>query len=504
MTDESKQPAGMKGFTLIWVGQAVSLLGTAMTGFALTIWAFDLTQSATALALTGLFFTLPLLLMSPFAGALVDRSNRKLMMMLSDLAAGVVTIAILILHLTGHLVIWHLFVGNFIAGTFQSFQWPAYSAAITMIVPKKHYARAHALNDLAGNVSGIFAPMLAGALLPFIKLTGILIFDIVSFVVAVGTLLIVHIPQPEMTEEGRQAKGSFLKESFYGFYYIFKRKSLLGLQLVFLFGNFFATIAFTLVAPMILFRTNSNELIFGSTQTIGAIGGVVGGLVMSAWGGFKKQVHGVLFGWFISSLLGTLLIGLGQSLPLWGVGAFFAAFFVPLVNSSNQAIWQAKVAPDLQGRVFSARRLIAWLVVPVATGLAGPLADFVMEPAMSQPGQPLAQALGWLVGIGPGAGSALIIIVCAVGSMTVGLGGYLFRTIRDAETLLPDHVVLAAGESKPKQGDGRMERLQELLDTRQRLLSEPASDERDMALKAVSFELRKIGREGAIAPPAEI
>lgn len=429
----------MAGFTIVWVGQAFSLLGTNMSGFAWTIWVYQETGSATALALAGLFFTLPLLLMSPIAGALVDRSNRKFMMMISDLASGLVTIGLLILYLTGNLEIWHLYVGNFISGTFQTFQWPAYSAAITMIVPKKHFARASAMNDLAGNVSGIFAPMLAGALLGIIQISGILVIDIVTFVIAILALLVVHIPQPEATEEGKQGAGSIWKESAYGFRYIFERRSLLGLQLVFMLGNFFSSIGFTLVAPMILARTNSNELIFGSVQTAGAVGGVIGGLAMSAWGGTKKKVHGVLTGWAVSSIFGHILFGLGRSLPVWAAASFMFAFFIPLINSSNQAIWQSKVAPDVQGRVFAIRRLIAWGVTPLATLIAGPLADFVFEPAM-RTSSLLSSSFGWLTGVGPGTGMSLIIIFSGIGAMLVGVGGYAFRSIREAEEILPDFV----------------------------------------------------------------
>jgi MFS family permease len=440
---QRNQPTGMLAFTLVWIGQAVSLLGTGMSAFALTIWAYDLTGTATALALVGFFYVTPLLIMSPVAGAIVDRANRKLMMLISDLASGLATIAILALHSTGNLQIWHLYVANAVMGTFQTFQWPAYSAAITMIVPKKHYARASAMNELSGNTSGIFAPLLAGALLPVIGLTGILLIDVVTFLAAIGALLAVHIPQPEATEEGRQSRGSLWKESAYGFRYIFQRPSLLGLQLVFLVGNFFATIAFTLMAPMILARTGSNSLIFGSVQTAGAVGGVVGGLAMSAWGGSKRKVDGVLSGWALSGVLGATVLGLGRALPVWATGSFFGSFMVPLVNSSNQAIWQAKVAPDLQGRVFATRRLIAWFVTPLATLLAGPLADYVFEPAMTGSGS-LTGVFDWLVGVGPGAGMSLILIFAGIAMAFVGLGGYTVRSVRDAETILPDHEVAIA------------------------------------------------------------
>jgi hypothetical protein len=484
---KNNRPSGMFAFTIVWVGQAVSLLGTSMSAFALTIWAYELTGKATALALAGFFYVTPLLIFSPIAGAIVDRTNRKLMMMISDLASGVTTIAVLILFSTGNMELWHLFVANAITGIFQTFQWPAYSAAITMIVPKKHYARAHAMNDLAGNTSGIFAPLLAGALLPLIGLGGILSIDIFTFLVAVGSLLLVNIPQPEVTEEGLKSRGSIWKESAYGFRYIFKRPSLLGLQIVFMIGNFFVSMAYTLLAPMILARTDSNSLIFGSVQTAGAVGGVIGGLAMSAWGGTKKKIHGVLSGWFIAGLFGTTLLGLGRGLPMWALGSFIGAGTVPLINSSNQAIWQAKVAADLQGRVFAIRRLIALFVTPIATLLAGPLADFVFEPAMSEPSF-LSANFGWLVGYGAGAGMALIIVFCGLAMAGVGVGGYSVRVVRDVESILPDHEVIVEA------GPDLRQQLQDLMEKRQDLITQPVTIERDQEIKEISRELRELGR----------
>lgn len=449
----------MFAFTLVWVGQTISLLGSAMTGFALTIWAYQLTGSATALALVGFCFTVPLLVLSPVAGALVDRSNRKWMMMLSDLAAGLGTLAILALYATHHLQIWHLYVVAAIEGAFQTFQWPAYSAAITLMVDKKHYARASAMTDLAGNSSGIFAPMLAGAIVGLFQPNGILIIlliDVVTFLVAIGALLVVYVPQPQVTEEGKQSRGSLLEESLFGFKYILRRSSLLGLQLVFLMGNFFSNLAYTLMAPMILARTANNSLAFGSVETAGAIGGVVGGLVISAWGGPKRRVHGVLGGWALSGLLGVLVLGLGRSLPVWLAGAFCGAFLAPLINSSNQAIWQAKVPPDLQGRVFSIRRLIAWFVSPVAMLAAGPLADLVLEPAMRSESA-FARAWGWVTGTGPGTGMALVFVVCGLAMALVALAGYLVPRIHHVESLMPDHPPAAAtaegGESVPENSE---------------------------------------------------
>ena len=438
----AERPAGMAGFTIVWIGQLVSLLGTSMTNFALTIWAFEQTGRATDLALIGFFFMVPLLVMSPFAGAIVDRNDRKFMMMVSDLASGVVTIIILLLFVSGNLEVWHLYITAAVSGTFQTFQWPAYSAAISTMLPKQQYARANGMISLAESGSGIFAPVLAGALLSFFGLMAIFIIDIVTFVFAIGALLLVHIPRPKQTEAGEEGRGSIWKESAYGFRYILARPSLLGLQLVFLVCNFLGGLGFTVFAPMILARTNSNEIIFGAVQSAGAVGGVAGGLLMSAWGGPKRLVHGVLIGWFLAAVLGEIPLGIGRTFPVWLVASFFLAFFTPIINGSNQAIWQAKVAPDVQGRVFAIRRLIAWVTAPLATLIAGPLADVVMEPAL-QPGGALAPLFGWLVGTGPGAGMALMMVISGVLITVAALSAYLFPAVRNTEDLLPDHEEMA-------------------------------------------------------------
>jgi MFS family permease len=434
----------MRGFVIVWLGQVFSLLGTSMSGFALTIWAYEKTGTATALALVGFFFMTPMLLVSPLAGALVDRSNRKLMMMISDTTAGLSSLTILILYLSGNLEVWHLYATTALMSIGQAFQWPAFSAAISTMVPKEQYGRANGLMSLAESGSGIFAPVLAAAVLGFAGLGGVLAIDLTCLVLALSALLVVHVPQPRQTAEGRASKGNLVQESIFGLKYILQRPSLLGLQLTFMVGNFFSTIIFTLLAPMILARTNSDSLVLGSANSIGAVGGIIGGLIMSAWGGTKRKVHGVLMGWILSGLSMSLL-GLGQGWLVWAVALFIGNLLIPWVNGSNQAIWQAKVAPDVQGRVFSIRRLIAWLVNPLSALIAGPLADKVMEPAMREGGS-LVPTFSWLVGSGPGAGMGLVIMFLGLGSAAAGAIGYMIRPIRDAEALLPDHDQLAPAE----------------------------------------------------------
>jgi MFS family permease len=493
----SKHPTGMFAFTIVWLGQIISVMASSMTGFGLTIWMYQQTKSATAMGLMQVAFITPFLIFSPIAGVMVDRHNRKLMMMVSDLAAGLSTVALLILFATGHMQFWFLYVANVINGIGNTFQWPAYSAAISTMVSKEQYGRANGMMSLIGTGPGVLAPLLAGALLPFIKITGIMVIDVLTFMLAIGALLIVFVPQPEPTAEGQAGRGSIWKESAYGFKYIFQRPSLLGLQLVFFLGNLFIGIGGTVLAPMILARTGSNSLVFGSVETAGAIGGVIGGVLMSAWGGFKRRVHGVLAGWAFAGIF-IVMLGIGRGLTMWALSLALVAMMSSLIDASNQAIWQAKVAPDVQGRVFSARRLIALFTNPISPIIAGVMADFVLEPAMRTDSS-LAGIFGGLVGTGPGAGMGLLVIFCGLGATLVGLGGYLFRSIYYAEQILPDHDQLAKAPQEQaapeKPAEDRLRRLQELLEIRQRLITSAASPERERELKRISRLLRQVGQQ---------
>jgi len=447
MSQPNRRPSGMFGFSIVWLGQLISMTGSGMTRFALTIWVWQETGEATALALVAVFSFAPGILLSPIAGAIVDRVSRKRVMIASDLAAGLSTVALLILYSTGHLEIWHLWAAGFFASSFESFQFPAYSAAITTMVDKKHYTRANAMLGMVHSASTIIAPASAGALLPLLGIDGIMIIDIATFLFAIGTLLFVSIPNPIETAAGRASRGSLLRESIFGFRYIFASSSLLGLLLIFFGINLTFTLAMILAAPMILARTADpmipaliagNTVILGTTMMMAGIGGVVGGLVIAAWGGFKRRIHGVLLGLILASLLGQVVIGVGQGIWMWGLGAFLMMFFLPLVNGSSQGIWQAKVAPDIQGKVFATRRLIAQISAPVAMIMGGRLADVVFEPAMASGGA-FAQLFQPLVGSGPGSGMALMFVFAGMLGAVVAFTGYLVPAIRRVEDLLPDH-----------------------------------------------------------------
>lgn len=433
-----KRFTGFPAFTLVWLGQLVSVLTTQMSGFALSIWIYEKTNSATALGLAQVFFITPFLIISPIAGAMVDRYDRKWMMALSDMSAGIATLALLGLQAAGMLEIWHLYAAALLQGLGNAFQWPAYSAAISLMVPKEQLGRANGMMSLIEAGPAVLAPLMAGALLPVIGLTGILSLDVVTFVVAVLVLIVVIVPRPQTSSVGAQARGSILKEAAFGFRYIFARPGLLGLQLLFFFGNLFLGVTNTLTQPLVLAKTSNNELTLGLVLSVGAIGSVVGAVLMSAWGGFKRRVYGVLSGWMVVAV-GVLIFGLSSSVPGWIVGAVIMFSVGPIMNASNQAIWQSKVEPDVQGRVFSARRLIAWFSNPISPIIAGVLADQVLEPGMRAGGS-LAPVFSPLVGSGPGSGMALMFILVAGLTALSGAVAFAFPVVRNVESRLPDAV----------------------------------------------------------------
>jgi len=195
----------------------------------------------------------------------------------------------------------------------------------------------------------------------------------------------------------------------------------------------------TLWTPMILARTSDSPTTLGIINTVSAVGGVVGGALMTAWGGPRRKVYGVLWGMVSVSALGIMLMGFGRTLPIWLVSGFLGSLIIPFLNGCNDAIWQTKVPHDVQGKVFGTRLMIAQVSVPIAMLTAGPLADLVFEPRM-MPGGVLAGVFGPLVGVGRGAGMALMFVLFGGVALLVSVASFMVRDIRDVEVLIPDYI----------------------------------------------------------------
>lgn len=438
----------LRTFFIIWFGQLVSTIGSGLTGFALGVWIYQETNSVTLFSLNLLAYALPYLLVSPLAGAVVDRWNRRWVMIMSDTGAGLSTLSIAVLYLTGYLEVWHVLIATAFNAAFSTFQWPAYSAVTTLLVPKAHLGRAGGMVQIGEAISQLIAPAVAGALFVTVGLQGVVLADFATYLIAVLTLLVVRVPSPSRTEEGEQGRGSIWKEAIFGWGYIVGRPGLLGLLLIFAAYNFLAGLMNPLIAPMLLDMTSPDML--GYLVSIVGLGMLVGTLVMSAWGGPRRRIHGVLGflalgGFFIS------LLGLRPLIPLMAIAGFSMMFTMPIVNGSSQAIWQSKVSPDIQGRVFTVRRMIAWSTMPLAYVIAGPLADRIFKPLLMEGGA-LADSVGLVIGVGPGRGTGLMFILIGLLCILVSLAGYSNPRVRNVEMELPD--AMPAHEMTTDRGGG--------------------------------------------------
>jgi MFS family permease len=435
-----RRPGGLRGLFIIWLGQMISGIASSITFFALPAWILSRTDSGgNAVGSWESIFFASYLLVLLFAGVLVDRYNRKSMMLVYDVLSLIVTAGLLFFENSGILSVWHLYIAAFIQGVGFAFQSPSYSAAITTMVSKKHYVRANGILTLLDSAPGIFGPILAVILVRNIGLGSILTISLASFVISISTLLIVDIPSTPRTVEGERSHSKFITEAMYGIRYILRRPGLLGLQLIFFFGNFFSGIALSVTAlfTMVSLRTGGDTTAAGTAQSAAALAAVAAGIFLSAVGGIKRPVRAIILGWIISSLFGLTLLGISQWLVVWVIAAVVDAILEPVVNVSLDTFLQTKVPPDVQGRVFAASEFLAQLLIPVTPLAAAILGEGIFEPAMTGGGQ-LAQTFGWLVGTGPGSGFGLMILLCGVAGTLVGLSGYLVRDIRNVDVTLPD------------------------------------------------------------------
>ncbi|MGH7998948.1 MAG: MFS transporter [Brasilonema sp.] len=436
----------MRTFIIVWLGQTVSIIGSSMTAFAFSIWAWELTGQATSLALFGFFIQIPQVLIAPIAGVFVDRSDRKLLMMLGDTVSGLLTIIVILLYLSNHLQLWHLYVVASIKGTFEQFQQLAFSASISIMVPKQHYSRASSMGFLANYGSRIIAPVLAGAFYLSIGLVGILMIDITTFAIAVTTVLRVSIPRPTITGAGIQNYINMRQDLGFGLSYIVARPSLLAILVLTSLFWFAHDIGDSVYSPMILARTGNDARVLGSLASAAGIGGVVGALLISSWGGFKRRIKGLLLG-MVGAGLSKTVFGLGHTPLIWIPAQFCSSFNFPILGGSSDAIWLSKVKPEVQGRVFATRSVILLLTSAVAYLIAGPLADYIFEPAM-MPIASFAPLLGKIFGTGKGAGMALLYVISSLCLLVVGLCGYTLSVLRDVDIIVPDYDADAPGTSK--------------------------------------------------------
>lgn len=426
---------GLRAFGLLWLGRLVSQIGTGLTSFALGVWVYQQTGSVSQYAALSLAVALPAVVALPWAGVVVDRWDHRNALLVSEAVPALATLSLALLLLAGRLELWQIVVALGVSSAVAALQGPAFGVAATLLVPKQHLGRAAGLAQLVPGLQGVSSPLLAGGLLGLIGLSGIVLVDVASYVVALLTLLAVRLPRTASTGVPA-ARGSWSTEAWLGLKFILDRPGLVKLLLFFATINFILAVATVLMVPLVLSFASAAAL--GRTLSLGALGLLAGGVLMSTWGGPARRVHGMLaFAWILA--LGLVVAALRPDVVWVGAGMFLVALGVPVLSGCSQAIWQSKTPVGIQGRVFGVRLMITQCCLPLAYWIAGPLADRVFTPGLS-PGGALADSVGRVVGTGAGRGVAALYLVLGLGAALTGLLACASLRVRRVEDELPDAV----------------------------------------------------------------
>jgi MFS transporter, DHA3 family, macrolide efflux protein len=439
----TEQKRGMSVFAIVWSGQLISIIGSNLTEFALGIWLYQHTHSAFLYGLNSLFIFIPPILVMPLAGVLADRYSRRQIMILSNIGGALTTLLLVICVTTNILQVWLVYIITLLFAISSSFLFPSYSASVQMLVPKEQIGRANGLVQFASSVARTFGPLIAGVLLLTIQIGGIVIVDGVSFLLAVGTLLAVAIPQPAV--DPAQKKQSMQKDAQNGLKYIRSTPGLMELLVFFLLANIASGFFLALGTPFILSFTSTSGL---SIATASAGAGLMAGSILSViWKGPKQRIP-VLMGTGALVGLSLIFVGAWSSVLSVSIAAFCMFFFIPVTNTVSMVIWQTRVPPTLMGRVMSSVRLVAWSSIPFSILVAGPLADHLFTPALQQNGA-LAGSLGQIIGIGAGRGIGLLLMIIGLFPIIAGIKGYLTPSLRSLDEKAPPVVQEQISDASP-------------------------------------------------------
>lgn len=419
-------------FFTVAFGQLVSLLGTNLTTFALSIWALEQTGRVSEFALINVFGRLPAIIFAPLAGAIADRHDRRLVMIGSDVLAACSTVAIALLFWTDSLQVWHLYITATIGSISSTFQEPAYTAAITQLIPKRYLGHANGIVQFGSATGRMFALFLGGVLVITVGLDGVFIIDFLTFLFAISTLLFIRFPNTLF----RMQEEPMIKEIRRGWDYILKRKGLVAMIVFFALVNFFLSIVTVLSMPLVL-AYESAAVLGGVAAMLGA-GMLVGGVLMGFWGGTERRMTGMIAFVGVSGLA-SIIMGLQPSAIYAAIGFFGLGITGALVDAHWRTLIQTKVGLELQGRVLSTNRMMALSTMPLGALAAGPLVDRIFEPLMNNPSL-VASTIGAFIGMGPGRGIALLMIIVGLLRIVLALAGYSYKPLRNMEDDLPDAI----------------------------------------------------------------
>jgi DHA3 family macrolide efflux protein-like MFS transporter len=361
-------------FFTVWVGQAFSLFGSSLANFALIWWITQETRSATVLAIGTIVTMLPGIVIGPFAGALVDRWDRRRVMIVADATGAVAAAALAILFATGRIEVWHIYTAMFVRSLAGAFHFPAMQASTALMVPDEQLTRVAGLNQMLQGASGIIAPPLGALLVSLLPFAGLMSVDIVTALLAVGATSLVQIPSPARPEQGEPA--SLLADTLEGLRYIWHWQGLRYILLMSTALNLLLTPAFALMPILVTRYFSGGAYQLAGLEAAQGIGFIAGGMLLGVWGGFKRRIMTMALG-LAGLALAALLLGLA---PPWLfamalAGVFTMGLMSPLTNGPLFAIVQSIVPPKLQGRVFTVAGSVSMGISPLGLAVAGPLAD---------------------------------------------------------------------------------------------------------------------------------
>lgn len=397
---------GMRTFSVVWFGQMVSMIGTALTDFGVGVWIYQKTGSAMPFAMVLLCMVVPGILATPFAGAFADRWDRRRIMILSDTGAALSTLFMAALLVSGRLELWHILAAVTVASTCRAFQGPAWMASTAQLVPAEQLGRASGMMNFGRAVAGIVGPALGGVLVPTIGLQRVMMIDIATFAVAVTILFAVRFPAVERKEAAPGEKKSILREAAAGWRYVGSQPALRAHLLFFALVNLCLGYVWALHAPLVLGFAGPPSL--GAVGSAMGFGLLAGSLLMTFTGGFKNKV-GAILGYGVLLGVSLVLLGARPWVPLVAAGMFGVTLGIPVMNASLMALWMPRIPDEIRGRTYSVIQVLVWSTEPIAYITAGVLADAVFKPLLVE-GGPLAGTLGTVMGVGPTRGIGLLLV----------------------------------------------------------------------------------------------
>jgi MFS transporter, DHA3 family, macrolide efflux protein len=435
-TTNSPIQRGTRTFYSLAAAQTVSQIGSTMSFLAVGIYVYQQTGQATPLALFSLFLLLPYIIVGGIGGVLADRYDRRKLMIIGDTGAALGSVALVISLSSGNFQLWHVYAAALWQGVFSNLQRPAFEASVSQLVPEAKRQSANAIMQISKPTAILLASALTGLLYIAIGVIGIFLIDLISFLVAVTTTLLVRIPAPLRSQSETQARPSMLKEWGAGLGFLWSRRPLFIIIVLGAVFSFLISSAFALTTPYVLARTGS-EVTLGIITAIMSVGGIVGAIAIGAWGGFKRRIDTILIAIMLVSLA-TILFGMNQSPIVMGAALFVTMMGVAGSNATLMTLLQSKVPGDMQGRVFAIFMQLSLVLTPFGYLLIGPLADQVFTPLASSSAW-TEGAPGMLFGMDAAGGMGVLFAITGGLGLIATLITYALPSVRRMEVTLPTY-----------------------------------------------------------------